>query len=58
MAEQRRQAGGVGRGSGRHTHTQTHTDRDAHADTHRNVCMGMYAYTKDTNMLMKQQLPV
>ncbi len=51
MAEQRRQAGREGRGGDQvavithtHKHPEIHTYGDEHTETHRNICMGMYAY--------------
>ena len=56
MAEQRRQAGGEGRGSEKHTHTQTH--RNTHRWRH--TCRGSWKHVWEcmqTNTLMKQHTP-
>lgn len=61
MAERRRQAGGEGRGVGEangqtytHTNVQKYTQIETHMQRLRKICMGMYADTQNTNMLMKQ----
>lgn len=50
MAERRRQAGGEGRGRG--THTNVHTQTEIRMQSPVETCMGMYAYTRNANMLM------
>lgn len=52
MAERRRQAGGEGRGRGTHTNIHTQTQTEIRMQSPVETCMGMYAYTRNANMLM------